>query len=277
MCQYKLKLDDICKLTEKELYLFDMDGTIYNGDILFDGVIDLFKNMKESNKQYIFLTNNSSKSVDIYVNKLRNFGIDVEKDNFFTSTQATILYLKNKLNYSNELIYVIGTNAFKEELKNANLNITDKVEDNVKIVLMGYDTELNYQKLIDASYLLTKDVIYIATNPDLVCPTAFGFVPDCGSVSTMLYNATGKKPIFIGKPKPDMIEIILNKYQIDKSKALIIGDRLYTDIASGINAKVDTVCVLSGETTLEQLQNTEYKPAYIIESVKDLNVLFDKN
>lgn len=274
MKKYDLTDNDINILKNKELFLFDLDGTLYNENKLFDGVLELLKNIKDSNKKYIFLTNNSSKSVSKYIKKLKDMGIASKKDDFFTSTQATISHIKKNFNYKNTLIYVVGTHSFKNELQKNGLNITDKIEDNISILLIGYDTELNYQKLIDASYLLTKDIAYIATNPDLVCPVNFGFVPDCGSMCNMLYNASKKNPIFIGKPQPDMIYAILEKYNYNKDKAVIIGDRLYTDIASGLNANIDTICVLSGESTIDDIKKTEFKPKYIIDDVSILNKLF---
>ncbi len=271
---YNLTKEDINNLKNKKLFLFDMDGTIYNDDKLFFGVKELMENIKKSGGRYVFLTNNSSKSVQVYIDKLTKMGIEVTEDNFFTSTQATILYLRKNCYYQNELIYALGTDAFKEELKKQNLNITDKLVDDIKILLVGYDTELNYQKLIDASNILTKDVLYIATNPDLVCPTSFGFVPDCGSICYMLYNASKKEPIYIGKPKPEMIKTVLQKFNLHEDDAILIGDRLYTDIASGLNANVDTVCVLTGEATLDDLKVTEFKPKYILDNVNCLNEIF---
>lgn len=275
MKEYTLNNKDIEYLKNKKLYLFDMDGTIYNEDKLFDGVVSLLNNIKKNNGEYIFLTNNSSKSVELYIKKLFNLGINVTEKNFFTSTQATIIYIKNKLNYKDELIYAMGTESFKKELQESGLNITDIYNENVKIVLVGYDTELNYQKLIDVCNLLAKDVIFIATNPDLVCPVSFGFVPDCGSMCEMIYNATKRKPLYIGKPRAEMIEIILDKMNVQKNETLITGDRLYTDIASGINSGVDTVCVLTGETTIEEIENTNYKPTYVLYSIRELLKIFD--
>ena len=211
MKRYILDSKSKKELQKKRIYLLDMDGTIYNEDKLFDGVNSLLKNIKEAGGRYVFLTNNSSKSVVQYVKKLKKLGIATTKDDFFTSTQATIIYIKENLKYNNELIYVMGTEALKNELKDANLNITDSYDENVKILLIGYDTELNYQKLVDVCKILQKEVIYVATNPDFVCPVSFGFVPDCGSMCEMIYKATKKKPIFIGKPRAEMIELALKK------------------------------------------------------------------
>ena len=141
MGKYILDSKYINVLQKKKIYLLDMDGTIYNENKLFDGVIPLLNNIKKSGGKYIFLTNNSSKSVNEYVKKLTSLGISTDKEEFFTSSQATIIYIKESLKYNNELIYVMGTQAFKDELKEANLNITDVYNDDVKILLVGYDTE----------------------------------------------------------------------------------------------------------------------------------------
>lgn len=185
-------------LKQVKLFLLDMDGTIYLDNDLFDGVIEFLEYIKSIGGKYIFLTNNSSKSVNKYIEKLDSLGISSTKNDFLTSTDATILYLKKK---TYNKIYALGTTSFKEQLRDANLPITDKLEDDIDCLCMGFDTELTFKKLEDACILLGKNVDYIATNPDWVCPTWYGYVPDCGSVSEMLYNATKRRPIFIGKPE----------------------------------------------------------------------------
>lgn len=134
---------------------------------------------------------------------------------------------------------------------------------------MGFDTELTFKKLEDACILLNKNVDYIATNPDWVCPTWYGYVPDCGSVSEMLYNATKRRPRFIGKPQPEMINLAMEKYGFSKEETIIFGDRLYTDIASGFNAGVTTAFVLSGEGTMEDVEKSDVKPDFIFENIKE--------
>ena len=182
-------------LKKIKLFLLDMDGTIYLDNNLFDGVTDFLEYIKSIGGRYIFLTNNSSKSVDKYIEKLKNLGITSTADDFLTSVDATVVHLKNK-NYNK--IYALGTASFKEQLKAANLPITDKIENGIDCLCMGFDTELTFKKLEDACILLKGDIDYVATNPDWVCPTAFGSVPDCGSISEILYNATKKRPQFIG-------------------------------------------------------------------------------
>ena len=254
-------------IKDLKLFLLDMDGTIYLDNDLFDGTIDFLNYVKEIGGKYIFITNNSSKSVDKYVEKLASLGIDSTADDFLTSTNATVLYL-NKKSYNK--IYAFGTESFKEQLKDAGLPITDKLEDDIDCLCMGFDTELTFQKLEDACILLNRGVDYIATNPDWVCPTWYGFVPDCGSVSEMLYNATKRRPTFIGKPQPEMVLLAMEKTGFKKHETTVIGDRLYTDIASGVNAGVNSIFVLSGEGTMEDLEKSDVKPTYVYKNIRTL-------
>ena len=252
-------------LKNKKLFLLDMDGTIYLDNDLFDGTLDFLDHVKKSGGRYMFLTNNSSKSVDKYIEKLASLGITAEAEDFFTSTNATVLDLKKQ---SYKKIYAFGTTSFKEQLKDGGLPITDKLEDDIDCLCMGFDTELTFRKLEDACILLNRGVDYIATNPDWVCPTWYGSVPDCGSVSQMLCNATGRMPRFIGKPEPAMALLAIEKAGYDKEDAVLIGDRLYTDIACGVNAGISTIFVLSGEGTMEDLEKNEAKPEFIYDNIR---------
>lgn len=254
-------------LKKVRLFLLDMDGTIYLDESLFDGVTEFLEHVKSIGGKYIFLTNNSSKSVDKYIEKLASLGIPSTADDFLTSTDATILYLKKK-NYNK--IYAFGTTSFKEQLRGAALPITDKIEDGIDCLCMGFDTELTFKKLEDACILLGRDIDYIATNPDWVCPTWYGYVPDCGSVSEMIYNATKKRPVFIGKPQPTMALLAMEKTGFSKEQTALIGDRLYTDIACGVNAGINSIFVLSGEGTLDDVQKSDIKPDFIYENIKKL-------
>lgn len=255
------------KLNEKKLFLLDMDGTIYLDDDLFDGTIDFLNYVKDINGKAMYLTNNSSKSVKKYIEKLNKLGIQANESDFTTSAQATAEYLLKT--YPTDLLYVFGTQALKDELKSYGLNITDTLSDEIKCLVMGFDTELTFQKLEDACILLNRGVDYIATNPDWVCPTWYGSVPDCGSVAQMLYNATKRRPKFIGKPEPTMIEIAIKRAGFSKEESIILGDRLYTDIASGSNAGIDTALMLSGESTMEDVEQFDGKrPTYIFNNIR---------
>ncbi len=259
---YGITGDKIEKLKNKKLFLLDMDGTIYLDNDLFEGVPEFLEYIREIGGRYLFLTNNSSKSVEKYVEKLASLGINATCDDFLTSVNATERQIKDKY----KKIYVLGTKALKEQL--ADYPITDKLEDDIDCLLMGFDTELTFQKLEDACILLGRDIDYIATNPDYVCPTSYGSVPNCGSVSDMLYNATKRRPRFIGKPQPDMVYLALEKTGFSADEAVLIGDRLYTDIACGLNAGISSMLVLSGEATMDDVENGETKPDYIFDDIK---------
>ena len=254
-------------LKKIKLFLLDMDGTIYLDNELFDGTKDFLSYVKSIGGKYIFLTNKSSKSVDKYIEKLSALGIESVKDDFFTSTDATIKYLEGK---PYKKIYAFGTASFKEQLRDASLPITDDLSDDIDCLLMGFDTELTFKKLEDACILLNRGVDFIATNPDIVCPTWYGSVPDCGSISQILYNATGRKPKFIGKPEPDMALLAMEKAGFSKAETALIGDRIYTDIACGVNAKITSIFVLSGEGTKDDFEKYKVYPDYTFKNIKEL-------
>ena len=255
-------------LKEKKFFLLDMDGTIYLDNDLFDGTLDFLSAVKSSGGKYLFVTNNSSKSTEAYVEKLAKIGIQATSDDFLTSTDATCLYLER---YAGKKFYISGTRSFEKQLKDSGVITTTEVEDDIFGIVMGNDTELTFKKLDDVSRLLTeRDIVYIATNPDWVCPTSYGYVPDCGAVAEMIKRATGKSPVFIGKPKPEMLLLAMEKFGYSKDETLMVGDRVYTDIASGYNAGVDTVLLLSGEGTREDAERSDTKPTYIMNDIKEL-------
>lgn len=266
---------DASEIRGKKLFLFDMDGTIYEEGRLFDGVLDLLQLIMVNGGYYVFITNNSSKSVNEYVEKVNRLGIRANRNNFFTSAQATIVYL-NK-NFPNAKVYCQGTKSLIRELFEAGIDVTEKVENEIDVVLVGFDTELTSQKIRNTCKILQEDVAYIATNQDLVCPVSFGFVPDCGSICGMIKNATGKEPVYIGKPNRIMIDCVREKLGYDCEHTVIIGDRLYTDIASGLNAGITAIAVLTGETSPIEINSSKYIPTYTFESVKEIYNIMGEN
>lgn len=259
---------DATELKNKKLWLFDMDGTIYEEERVFDGTLDLLRSIVDSGGRYVFITNNSSKSVVDYVKKVNRLGIEADVDNFFTSAQATILYLKQ--NYPGAKVYCQGTKSLVNELEDAGIDVTERVEP-IDVVLVGFDMELTTEKLRNTCEILsTQEVVYLATNPDWVCPVSFGFIPDCGSICGMIKNATSKWPTFIGKPEPTMVNIVMEKFGVNPEQVVVVGDRLYTDIATGLNANVTAVCVLTGEATIDEIEKGDIKPTLTFESVKEI-------
>ena len=251
------------------LYLFDMDGTLYLGNRLYDFTMELLDTLKATGRKYLFMTNNSSKSVNDYVKKLKNLGIEATRDDFMTSSQATAFYLHK--HHEGQKLYVCGTESLKEELRMEGFTVTTNL-DEVECIVMGFDTELTFQKLHDVSYmLLTRpELPYIATNPDYVCPTEFGSVPDCGSVCIGIKNATGREPIVIGKPSPLMPQLAMEKLGITNEETCVVGDRIYTDVKSGLNAGITGILVLSGETTLEILNESPDKPHLVLQNAGEI-------
>ncbi len=250
--------------SEMKLYLFDMDGTLYLGDRLYPFTKELLSAIREQGGQYLFMTNNSSKSVEAYVKKLADMGIAATREDFLTSSQATAWYLHR--HHQGQTLYVCGTRSLKDELTAQGFTVSDDIS-KTECIVMGFDTELTFQKLHDVScLLLTKgELPYIATNPDLVCPTEFGSVPDCGSVCMMIENATGRKPVVIGKPSALMPRLAMEKMGIAPEHTCVVGDRIYTDIKSGLNAGITTVLVMSGETTEKILAESEDKPHLVLQ------------
>ena len=257
------------RLKNIKLFLFDMDGTLYLGDRLYGFTQELLQTIRQKGGKYLFMTNNSSKSVEDYIKKLRNMGIDATYEDFMTSSQATAYYLHK--HHEGKKLYVCGTKSLQRELEKEGFTVTTDLEQ-VDCIVMGFDTELTFQKLHDVSFLLLTrpELTYIATNPDLVCPTEFGSVPDCGSVCICIKNATGKEPVVIGKPSPLMPQLAMERLGVSKEQTCVVGDRIYTDICSGLNAGVTSVLVMSGETTPRILAESVQKPHLVLQDAGEI-------
>ena len=261
-------MDKAKTIAGMKLFLFDMDGTLYLGNRLYDFTTELLAQIRRTGGRYLFMTNNSSKSVADYIKKLAKLGIEAAREDFITSSQATAYYLKK--HHNGQILYVCGTNSLKEELRSEGFTVTEDAEE-AQCIVMGFDTELTFKKLEDVSWLLlTREIPFIATNPDLVCPTEFGSVPDCGSVCQMIYNATGKRPVVIGKPSPLMPELAMERLGVSKEETCVIGDRIYTDVKSGLNAGITGILVMSGETTPQILAESPDKPHLVLEDAGEI-------
>ena len=252
-----------------ELFLFDMDGTLYLGDEVYPGAIALMEDLPRLGKRYIYLTNNSSRAGTDYVTRLRRLGFPCESENVFTSGMATGLYLNQ--HHPGARVYLVGTAAFRRELLSYGVTL---VEEGADVVVVGFDTELVYEKLERACHFLRRGAAFIAANPDWVCPMPHDEVlPDCGSICALLTAATGREPTYIGKPNRNMIDVISRMTGIPNEKICAVGDRLYTDIAVAQNAGARSVLVLSGETTAEMAAAAERLPDLILPSVRELHEL----
>ncbi|WP_455715055.1 HAD-IIA family hydrolase [Anaerosporobacter sp.] len=262
-------------IKQKKLFLLDIDGTVSFDATPIDGALDFLVEVTARGGKYVFITNNSTKSIEDYITKFTKMGIPVDHSSFLTSSTATATYLRHR--YDNQLLYVLGTKSFIKELRKYDLQITEEVNEytKTKIVaaVVGFDNELNYAKIENICELLqTTDVDYLATNPDLACPVSYGYVPDCGAICNMIKEAVKREPIYIGKPNRLMVDMACELSGFTKEETIVIGDRLYTDIACGINAGVNTVVVFTGEAKYEDLKTTEFPPTYYCDTIKDLYI-----
>ena len=260
--------DSVTKLRDKRLFLLDMDGTLYIGDRLFDGVPGFLRHVRSMGGRYLFLTNNSSRGVEGYIEKLRRLGIESAPGDYLTSVDATIRYLKAAL--PGKTCYVFGTDSFLSQLDRAGIPVT-RDREQAEVLLCGFDTELTFQKLEDACILLNRGVPFVATNPDWVCPMpADEVLPDCGSICALLTAASGVKPTYIGKPNRNMVDVISAQTGVPNEQICCVGDRLYTDIAVAVNAGAQSVLVMSGETDEAMLKASDVQPKYVLRDVAEL-------
>ena len=258
------------KLRHKKLFLFDIDGTIAVGDTLYEGTAELLGHIGRIGGRAYYITNNSTRSGRDYVEKFRSaFRLETSKDQFITSGYMTLRFLLR--NYSGRKIFVLGTASFIRELRSHGLQVTEEAEEGIDCVVAAYDSELTYRKLVHACKILsTTSVPYYATNPDLCCPTEFGFIPDCGAICGMIRDSTGQSPVYLGKPSREVVDLCLEQSGFSREETLVVGDRLYTDIACGINSGVDTCVLFTGEARPEDLSGTPYPATYCFSDIKEL-------
>jgi HAD superfamily hydrolase (TIGR01450 family) len=263
------------KLRQIRHVALDMDGTIYSGDTLFDFTRPFLAQLTSLGIGYTFLTNNSSKSVKDYVARLRAMGIAVTADQIYTSTNATLEFLREEMP-SIRRLFLIGTPSMSAEVSAAGFALTaDSPDDEPDAVLVGFDTDLSFSRLCRAAYWIKQGKPFIASHPDRVCPTDEPTVwVDCGSVCAALEAATGRGPdAVLGKPEPQMLYGLLQKLAMRPENLLMVGDRLYTDIVMARQAGTLGVLVLTGEATTEEAARYSPPPDLV---VPDIAVLGEK-
>ncbi len=260
------------ELQKIKCFLLDMDGTIYLDDTLLPGAQEFLQLLQEKHIDYLFLTNNSSKSAAQYVKKLKSLGIFVSSKMILTSGEATAIYLRD--HYPHASLYVVGTSALQDVFRNYDFTLVDQDPD---IVVIGFDTTITYEKIWKCCDFVRAGLPYIATHPDINCPTEDGFMPDIGSFIAMIYTSTGRNPdSIIGKPHPAMVDAIEMRTGYPKNEICMIGDRLYTDVALG-RAGIKTILVLSGEAKIEDVPDAEVKPDYVMKDLSEVVRILQKN
>ncbi|WP_446898984.1 HAD-IIA family hydrolase [Clostridium sp. LBM24168] len=260
-------MDDMMKTILKELkcFILDLDGTVYLGNRILDGSLKFLEELRKDKIEFKFFTNNSSKNSKFYVNKIRKMGFDVTEDMILTSNQVIIDYIKK--NMFGRKIFLLGNKYLKDDFIEAGI---DLVTYNADIVAVGFDTSMEYENVSKACDFVRNGADFLGVNPDFNCPVEHGFIPDCGSICSMITASTGVKPEFFGKPSYHTLKYILDNTRFDEDEIAFVGDRLYTDIAIGRGNNSVTILVLSGEAKLDDIAKSDIQPTLIFNSLGDV-------
>lgn len=258
------------RLSHIRNFLFDLDGTLYLGDTLLDGTLDLLQRLHATGRQVAYVTNNSSRSARDVARKAARLGIGIPDAQVITSGSAAVEYLRMQRRIHR--VFVLGTPSLEEEVAEGGL-LLDRSDP--EAVLLGMDLTLTYDKLARATHLIARGVPFVATHPDLLCPSPEGLVPDCGSLAATLVASTGVEPIVVGKPHAAMLDTALGRLGGRPEESAVVGDRLYTDIEMGFRGGLTTILVLTGEATPELARQYHRQPDLMLPSVRELADLID--
>ncbi|ABB40525.1 HAD-superfamily hydrolase, subfamily IIA [Oleidesulfovibrio alaskensis G20] len=252
-------------MNAKRCFVFDLDGTVYLGDKPIRPTVDFIRNHWDT-LDFHFLSNNTSKSPETYIRKLRGMGIAARMEQILSPVTPLVAHLRH---HGIRTVYPVGNNDFVRCLTGAMPELTIG-EEHCQAVILAYDTELTYQKLARSALLLQNPgVAFLATHPDLVCPTPEGPVPDVGSFMALYHTATGRRPQHIfGKPETAVLAPLLERYA--KEDMVMVGDRLSTDKLLAENAGIDFLLVLSGEARREDLAGLARQPSLVLEHLGEL-------
>ncbi len=249
-----------------QLFILDIDGTFYLSGKPFEGSRKFVDALERLGKKLVFLTNNSNRTIESYINEFAEMGIKLSRDQIVTAGVATAEYLFEE--FGPKRVYIVGTDDIKYEFQRVGHTV---VEEDPEVVVVTFDKTLTYEKIKKATQFVSKGALFVVTNPDLNCPSSEGPLPDAGAIASVIRKASGVYPnIIFGKPEPKLIEMIIRHNNVSKNEACMVGDRLYTDILAGIQAGTWTVLVLTGEATIEQAEKSPIKPHLI---AKDIGVL----
>jgi HAD superfamily hydrolase (TIGR01450 family) len=247
--------------------VLDLDGTLYRGDRLFDQTLPFLAKLRAWNLGYTFLTNNTSRSKADYVAKLRDFGIETNEAQIYTPADSTIAYLRKQLPAA-KAIAVLGTPSLCRQFEEAGFRID---WDEPQAVIVGFDTTLTYERLCRAAWWISRGLPFVATHPDLVCPTDEPTVlVDCGSICACLTAATGCAPLVLGKPDPSILLDLCVRHGVEPRQLAMVGDRLYTDMAMAKKAAAVAVLVLSGEATAADVAGMSEAPDFVMTDIGEL-------
>lgn len=252
-------------LCNKKIFFFDRDGTLTLGDSLISRADECLEKLNYKGKKYFIMTNNSSATPEEHIVKMNEFGLRVHIDNVLVSTDHAINFLlKNNL----KNVFWMAKESVSRYLIRCGLIYDDQ---RPQVLLLTWDTEMTYQKLVKFCYLVQLGIPYYATHPDITCPTKHGPIPDIGTTIKIIELTTGVLPTHVfGKPDKGFLETKLNDLGLTPNEAVVIGDRLYTDIQIAKNINCLSVLVLSGETTRFDYKSSVLKADIVVNSVADL-------
>ncbi len=252
-------------LKDIKLFALDMDGTVYLGNGLIEGSLDFIKKLQELNKEFIFFTNNSSRVPSFYQEKLAKMGCFIDEDRIITSGDVTIEYLKTY--YPGKAVYLMGTPLLEESFRKQGINL---VQDQADVAVASFDTTLTYEKLNKICTFIANGATFLSTHLDLVCPTETGFMPDCGSMCALITKSTGVEPKYLGKPFPETMDMVVSITGHKKEDVAFVGDRLYTDVATGVKNGGKGFLVLTGEATMQDVETSDIVPDGIFNSLQEM-------
>ena len=251
-----------------DLFVLDMDGTFYIGDRILPGSLQFLARARESGRRVLFFTNNSSTTPSRYIEKLRRMGAPVSRADIVTSGDVCIDYLKE--NYPAAAVYLMGTEALRADFASAGIRLVADSGETPDVVVCAFDTELTYKKLERACSYIRGGAVFLATHEDINCPTEDGFVPDCGSLCAAITLSTGRSPKYLGKPHAETAGKILSLTGAKRERTAFVGDRLYTDVAAGVDNGMAGILVLSGETREEDLAGSPVKPDAVFSGLGEI-------
>ena len=252
-------------LKETQLFVLDMDGTFYLGDRILEGSLDFLDAVKKTGRDYIFFTNNSSKSPEVYIQKLANMNCHITRDQIMKSGDVTIRYLNT--HYPDKTVYLVGTEPLVKSFNDSGVKLTNEMPD---IVVVAFDTTLTYEKLERACTYIRNGAVFLATHLDINCPVEGGFIPDCGAFCAAISLSTGKQPQYLGKPFGETVDMVLARTGEKRERIAFVGDRIYTDVATGVNNGARGLLVLTGETKLADVSASAVQPDGIYASLGEM-------
>lgn len=264
---YQVNQDPNKIISKIRSFALDMDGTVYLDETWIDGAKEFLARIEQTGRSYCFMTNNSSKNAEVYVDKLHRMGLDIDPERqLITSGHATIAYLKKHC--PGKRVYLFGNRVLMDEFEAGGIRLEEEHPD---VVVTAFDTSFDYGKLCKLCDFVRTGIPFIGTHPDYNCPTKTGFIPDIGSLHAYIQASTGRMPDkIVGKPNREMIEYTLDIMGAEAGTTAVVGDRLYTDVKSGVANGLYGIFVLSGEAQLTDLASSDIKPHAIFDSVKNI-------